>query len=779
MYLKTILVFFIFYFSNYCFSQNNKNTLLHSDFIDVLHYTIHLNITDISSEIISGNTILRIVPKQNINEINLDLQNLNVDSVKINDELIVNYIYNDTILNILTEQLSVNDTVNVNVFYNGHPQQDPSTWGGFYFQNGYAFNMGVGMQYNPHSYGRIWYPCVDDFIDKATYDFYITTSEENKAVCCGTLMETLNNENGNITYHWNLRDEIPTYLSSVAVAPYISVDGIFNGMNGEIPTYIYVKQQDSMSAVNSFVNLNPTLDTYENCFGPYVWERVGYVAVPFNSGAMEHATNIAYPRAAMNGLSNETLMAHELSHHWFGNLVTCKTPEDMWLNEGWASYCEAIFKEFIYGNYEFKKYVRKNHKEVLRAAHITDNGFRAVSGVPHEYTYSTTVYNKGSTVVHSLRGYLGDSLFFNGVENYINEFSFSSASSDDLKNSMSNFTNVDLTDFFNSWVFQGGYSHFSMDSFHTTNIGNSFEVEVFMRQKLRGKEEFANSNKIELSFFDDLWNTKTEVIEFSGEYGSQTFNLDFEPNTVIVDLNEKICDATTDEYKILKSTNSNLNFYGNYFIANVSEISDSVMLRVEHNWVAPDDFKIEIPNLIISNFRYWEIKGIFNENFISAGKFFFSKKTSGDLAHLDNNWMYNSADSLVLLYRENTNEDWQLIDFTKTGGENTGYLITDNLRKGQYTFAMWDNETYIEKIKNKTSILKIFPNPSKDKFNFEVKKIKEFKISICDTLGKIIFEKDCKNFKNRISWKAEKKGIYIVNIIVEGKKLESKKIIAN
>ena len=118
---------------------------------------------------------------------------------------------------------------------------------------------------------------------------------------------------------------------------------------------------------------------------------------------MEHATNIAYPRYAIaNGdKTSETLFAHELAHHWWGNTITCKTQEDMWLNEGWASYSERLFLEAVYGKKAYEDDIEANHHSVLQFAHVLDEAVLPVSGIGHANTYGRHVYDKGARSIIS------------------------------------------------------------------------------------------------------------------------------------------------------------------------------------------------------------------------------------------------------------------------------------------------------------------------------------------------------------------------------------------
>ncbi|OFX60303.1 MAG: hypothetical protein A2046_05715 [Bacteroidetes bacterium GWA2_30_7] len=669
---------------------NTKSYSLHSDTINVIHYEINLKFDYTNSNII-GYTDLQIKPVINgLQVVPLDLLKLTIDSITDENNLLA-YNYNDTLLVVnLINTYNTSDTFNVKVYYHGKPQTDPSGFGGFYFYSGGAYNLGVAFDGKPHNYGRVWYPCIDDFIDRSTYNCIITVTTGQTAVCGGLLISTVNNGDNTTTFHWQMQTEIPTYLSSVAAATYSLVTDTFNSINGNIPIDIYVRKADSLKAINSFINLKNTLTAYEECFGPYKWERVGYVGVPFNGGAMEHATNIAYPNFAITGnLTYETLYAHELSHHWFGDLITCSTAEDMWINEGWASYCEAIFKEKVYSKEQAKTYIRATHEKNLRYLHIEDNGFRAVYGVPHEYTYSSTVYEKGSGVAHSLRGYLGDSLFFSSIKSLLNAYSYKPISSFEMRDYLSSVSGIELNSFYNAWVFSPGFMHFSIDSFKVIPSGNEYEVIVSVKQRSRGTNFVSNDNRIEITFIDNSWVKHTELLQFSGETGIDTFYIPINPSLAILDLEEKLCDATTDNYKTLKTTGQQ-SFDKAYFIAEVVSVIDSAFLRAEYNWVEPDNFKTYHKGIYLSQEHYWKIDGLIPDNFRIKGRFSYNKTTSSSSGYLDNKLMTNSSDSLVLFYRKSPAYDWEVTSFTKSGYALYGYLIADTLKVGEYTFGIKD-----------------------------------------------------------------------------------------
>ncbi len=660
------------------------------DTIDVVHYTINLTKIDFRNQTLEGFTDLQIVLKQNgLDTILLDLIQMEVDSIWVDEIGIDSYRYDKRWIKIpLPLRYDKGTSVQVSVFYHGKPATDPA-WGGFYFSGRTAYNMGVAMRSFPHNFGRSWYPCVDNFIDKATYDYFITVDKDLTAVCSGVLEETFRNEDGTNTYHWSMKQEIPTYISSVAISDYITLHDTISGVMQPIPSSIYVFPQDSLKGIHSFKNLPKYIEHFEELFGPYRWDRIGFVTVPFRGGAMEHATNITLSQRSVDGtLRSEMLFVHELAHSWFGNLVTCQRAEDMWLNEGWASYAEAMFVEWEYGTSRFKEYVRRNHNRVLRSVHIWDEGYFPVAGIPHNLTYSSTVYNKGAGVAHTLRGYLGDGLLFRGLKEYFNAYRYRDISSTEFRDFMSNTTETDLTDFFNSWVFSPGFPHFSVDSFHVNQTASGYDIRLFLRQKLKGTDAFSFSNRVEVTFMDDHWHSHSETIDFSGERSEKNLLIPFFPSAVMVDLEEKVADATTDNYQVINSV-GDYAFDATYCVVHLDEVTDSLFLRIVHNWVLPDDFREDREGQVISRSRYWKIEGIFPGSFTARGSFIYDSDKANRSGCLDPDLQIRSKDALIMFYRENPGDDWEICDYSVVGDSISGKIMVNNLLPGEYAIGQY------------------------------------------------------------------------------------------
>ncbi len=764
-------------------SGQKSGTLL-SDTINVLNYEIHLDVSDFSNQTIAGYTVITLHSNiDNIVSIPLELLDLSIDSVRINTPgfSASAFDYDGNIITIHSATaLQKTDTIDVLVAYHGHPTIDPTGWGGFTFQSGVAFNLGVGFGSDPHNLGKTWFPCIDDFVDRASYEYFITTTNDKMAVAGGVLASSYfaNADSSKTTYQWVLDEEIPTYLASIAIANYTEVLDTIIGIDAAIPVGLYVQPQYQSLLQGSFIHLEDALHAFEARFGPYQWPRIGYVNTPV--GAMEHTANIAYPNSLINGNTDyETTMAHELAHAWFGNLITCETAEDMWINEGWASYCEAIFTEHVYGNEAYKSYVRQNHTNNLRTLQHTE-GWLPLYGIGPEHTYSSTVYDKGADMVHTMRGYLGDELFFELVKNLLADSAYNDVSSEEMRDYLSIHSGIDMTGFFDAYIFSPGWVHFSIDSMTVVPTPGLNEVTVYVRQRMKAANALAQNNRLEVTFLNDDWLSQTETILFDGATGSQTFSLPFVPSAAILDMEERIADATTDSYRVLSEPGSGT-FNNVYFKYEIINISDSALLRVEQNWIAPDGFINNHPDMILSQSRYWKVDGIFPSNFETKFKFNYNNKTGGE-GWLDDGWFPYplKADSLVLLYREGPGYEWNIIDSEKAGTSRNGYLVTEFNQKGEYTLAYKDASlAVIEESLQHKNILKVFPNPAKQQVSLSIDYPSEGAIIIYDGSGKQVHIVNKKRYQRRIKINLNSfaPGTYIVQFIAKSVKVADERLI--
>lgn len=746
---------------------------LRSDSLDIVHVKLIMDMTDVVNQQISASAELSVVSKTDgLESIDIDLEGLTVDSVA--GPNVTSFEQMSASVRVQLDPLSMDEASTIRIHYSGSPMQDASGWGGFYFSGNFSWNLGVGFEDDPHSYGRIWHPCFDNFIEKATYEFEVTTMDDRVAACNGLLLETTDNGNGTVTYYWRLDQPISSYLANVSVAPYISVEGSIDAINGSLPYQIFGRKSDSSNIIGSFQNLEAAVKRFEETYGEYRFDKVGYNLVPFNAGAMEHATNITYPIYAVNGgLGQEELMAHELAHMWWGDNVTCQTDGDMWINEGWASFSEYLFLEDVYSRERYESAMKADLREMLQFAHHREEMYRAVSGQPHEYVYGDHVYKKGALVAHNLRGYMGDEAFFSAIDQFMEQFKHSAVSSDSLEKWFSIYSGQDLSSFFRDWVFTPGYSVVILDSFYYTGSEGNFDVDLYLKQKLKGRSEFHDDVPVYYTVYDADWNKESGKLEMSGEYENQMISTSIEPHYIELYNRNELAQARTVDREIISEEGS-LNLDNMHWHVTVESVSDSALVWFEHIWSAPDLQKNwDKKPYRLSNYHYWKVSGIDIEKLEMSGRFFYDGREGGGTGYMDMDLVSEQEDSLVLLYRVNTHEDWSEYEFyTKNllGASDNGFglMELERILEGEYALANIDHTILGQTGEEMGSVIRVYPNPTNHQITFEVPGVNSnepMNLTLMDSKGVEVLKERITESKHIQDVRHLAKGIYHYSIM--------------
>jgi aminopeptidase N len=758
-----------------------------ADSIDVLHYDVHLdtivNTTAVKRIYAHTGVTLR-AAQPGLTHVQLDLMTMQVDSVWRNGQSVA-YTYNNNALRVAAPAgTQLGDTIRLQVWYQGRPHQDPS-FGGFYFSGSNVFNIGVGFTSNPVHLGRVWIPSNDNFTDRANFDFHIRAGSGLIAACNGALDSTTTHPDGSATWHWHLRENIPVYLAGMSVAPYLRLRDWYVSINGDsIPFDIYGLASDTINAKNQSQNIKDGMLAFEQRFGRYRWQRLGYVIVAMPTsltiGAMEHATNIVYPRVLLSlGQSYETIWAHEAAHAWFGNLVTTATEADMWLNEGWASYGECIFTEALYGNAAYKNYLRNTHQTVLRRARAEEGGiYQPLHGIPHAYVYGRTVYSKGMTMAHNLRYQLGDSLFFPAIQAYLNDHAFSHVSSDSLEKSLEQSSGIELTPFFDGWIKQGGTAHFRIDSFTVSNPA-PYLVRVYTRQDLRGATALTDGTRAKIRFFDANLNSQDVDVVLNGATDTFAVLLPFVPVIASLDPEEHLLDATTDNYKFLTAI-SNQGFPDTWFNAAINTIADTSYLRVVHNWVAPDTLGSELPGIVLASERFWTIEGDFPAGFSAVGTFSYNGSNNATNGLVDNSWIIGvSEDSLVLLYRPGSGHPWALAaGQSLAAGSPADRVgnISAPLAAGEYAIGYRDG--FVRRASPQAPSFTVWPNPNDGSFHVQLSApVGKFRLVVTDMEGREVHGLDSEASTLDLQLQHLPAGTYLLRLLQDGSPISTERIV--
>ena len=773
--------------------STTRATTERSDTIDLLHFNIFLTVGNGSNQTIAGYAIVDFRSKMNnISQLYLDLLDLNVDSV-IQDGQILAFDYSDstTLIVNLLNVLQENDSSSITVYYHGHPVND-GTFGGVYFSGDFAFNVGMSLDAIPHNVGRMWHPCYDNFVERASYEYHITCDSLRMALCNGNLLDSIHNNDGTVTWHWKLDETIPTFIAGFAVSKFTTVNWTFDGLNGPVPVVLGALPSDTTKMKNSFVHLQNCFNTFESHYGPYIWNKVGFNALPFDAGAMEHVGSVVYPLFACDGtLTYESLFAHELAHHWWGNQATPYDATEVWLKEGWAVFSEFLFAEGQYGEDSYHAQVRDNHAISLQYDHAFDGGYQPLSPMPLYTTFGRTTYTKSADVVYTLRTYMGDDLFFSCLTNFVQSHSFQNYKSTDLRDYLTDCSGIDLTSFFDDWVFAPGFPHFSVDSLHVVPDGSgSSVVSVYIRQRLNHAPHFYHNVPLEVTFMNSDMNSVTETVSASGPCTVYQTTLGFNPAFVCVDMKDKIEDAITDDYAVIKTVGLDLFSHGKMNITIYDVGADSAFLRIEHNFVAPDPMITSIPNLHLSQERYWKVDGIIPPAFDAKSIIFYNGSniqpaTSYNGGYLDTKLITNSEDSLVVMYRPGVSYDWQIepdVTFNYTGSHTDakGYININHLKKGEYTLAIYQHDkldsvitpvadscfTIVSVPSIETESFAIYPNPSVNSFYLKGNLKSAGKMEIFNLLGERIYSRnlDEGTINLAVDTKSFGEGIFVVKI---------------
>ena len=737
------------------FSFSAKSNEVGND-IDISHYEIHLNEFNLDEKTLDASATITLTALNDIETIELNLRSLTVTSVISEEINVKEFSQKDDVLTIsLASTLSKDSEVSITINYEGKTFNE--NWGGVHWSADYVYNLGVGFDSQPHNLGKTWFPCVDNFSDKASYDLYITIPEAMTSSCGGILSESVNNDNGTKTDHWVVSQEIPTYLMSFAFGDFVLWEETYQGIERDIPIHVYAKPNQIEKVAGTFANIKEIAAFYEDKFGPYPLNRIGYVST--NLGCMEHVDNIALASPLINGnatFDNESLIAHEMSHAWFGDKVTCATAEDMWLNEGFATFCNFYYLTELYGENVFIDYMNELIDNVILSAHQKE-GFIPLNDMPLDLTYGTTVYDKGAAVVNTMMNYLGRETFNAVMKQYIEKFAFKTASSEDLRDAVSEFSGVDMTDFFDTWVFTAGSPVYTVKSFTTKVNGDKYDVEIVMNQKHRGADHTGNSIRYELSFVDNDWNIQSEMVEWDGESATITKTLDFEPAAIFCDYDNKFADAC-HSYTYIANKTGNKEFKDARIKFVAKEISDSTLLRVEHRWVGAD-FDTSIEGFKLSPNRYWTIHRLDKGNSVINCDFQYQKNATYDAELLT-----SPNDSIVVMYRKDGAHQWESVDFSIKGNGNAGILTVENIKSGDYALGVWDEEHASLKENSSELNINIYPNPAEDKINIELKNETKGNIVITNQLGQVVKEMNIDGKELTIDIEDLTSGIYFINV---------------
>jgi aminopeptidase N len=414
---------------------------------DVINNKIELSF-DIPNKILFGNVTMTAVNNSDtLNKIYINfLDNMKVNSIKINGSNAVYERKNNYIIISSRGLVNKNDEFNIEINYEGTPQNEGFDAFAFKYIND---NIAIYNLSEP-TYAPNWWPCKDLTTDKFTLDMILTVPSELTAVSNGKLIKDSLVNIKNRLFHWSSDYPITTYLVSIAISKYDFWEEKYVSQDGAttMPVVYYSFPQYTADAKKDWASTLNMMNFYSKTFGeyPFLNDKYGMAMFGWIGGAMEHQTISSMGYTLTTGDRRyEDVVAHELVHQWFGDAISPATWKDIWLNEGFATYGEALWQEHLKGKQGLINYMRK-----------ADYGsFAGTLYNPEGFIFGATTYEKGGWTLHMLRGTVGDSTFFQILRTYYNDYKYGTATTEQFKQVCENVSGMNLNYFFDQWVYKG------------------------------------------------------------------------------------------------------------------------------------------------------------------------------------------------------------------------------------------------------------------------------------------------------------------------------------
>ena len=694
-------------------------SIARSDSFNISTYELDLDVTAYTyQQLVAHATIGLEVLDATAQDLWFDLVELAVDSIRING-VNADHTQTESQLHVALPEAGweTGTAYEIEVWYQGSPYQDPY-WGGFYFVSDYIYNLGIGLTTIPPNFGKVWYPCFDNFVERAAYTYHVTSAGGRRAHCQGTLIDETFLGGDTLTRSFELAHPITTHQSAIAVAPYVDSNYVHTGNYGDIPVRLTGKPEQINAMANKFQELGYAIDALEYWWGPYAWERVGYVLT--TDGALEIPTNIAYPQFMVGeGLvANGDLFSHELGHHWWGDLVAPTIHNHMWLKEGPAEYSSHLFVEWKDGPEEFVDVVKDNQQFVLEECHLQDNGFYPLSPMPDEEIYGRHTYYKGASIVHNLRAYLGDELFRSSMQSVIAEHYDSHMDAAIFEQTLEDITGVDMTPWFEAQVLQPGFSTWVLDS--SAHESGSNASTLFLQQKLRACENYHMAEPLDVTVWDENWNRYDTQVSANGQFDEITVEhpgIDA-PAYIALNANGKLNQGRLDfMYTITEPEGiQNLPWVEMRVGCDAMPEGDSALVRIEHHWAAPNQGPVEPYVDQLSTTHFWVVDGIWPEGTLLDARIqYYGNSPEG----LDYELYGDTEANGFLAWRPDASAPWQeCTAYEWQPGSLTngsGLFRVSELKKGQYAFAKGDVSAHVAEAA--ATGLSLWPNPTSETLN--------------------------------------------------------------
>ena len=419
----------------------------------------------------------------------LDAKGFDIHSISMNGRNL-NYEYDNQQLSIILDKVYTrHEKYKIKIDYTAKPNEGPSNGSqaitsdkGLFFINPMNENkfkpQQIWTQGETENNSR-WFPTIDKPNERCSQEVYITVENRFQTLSNGLLLSSTDNGDGTRTDYWSQALPHAPYLFMLGIGEYAVVKDEWQGKE----LMYYVEPEYAAHAEKIFNHTPEMLSFFSEILGyPYPWDKYAQIVCrDYVSGAMENTGAVVFgdfvqrtERELLDG-NNDDIVAHELFHHWFGDLVTCESWSNLTLNEGFATYSEFLWQEYKYG----KEAAERKRIDDLNGYVMTADRGGTHDLIDFEYDdkedmFDGHSYNKGSLVVHMLRNLIGDEAFFASLQKYLEDNAYTDVEAHELRLAFEDVTGMDLNWFFNQWFFSAGHPILDVEYSVDKEIGKIF-----------------------------------------------------------------------------------------------------------------------------------------------------------------------------------------------------------------------------------------------------------------------------------------------------------------
>lgn len=550
--MRKIYLLWLIVFAFYTFSSQNKDENIEKKGLinkemksyaakmaagninpNTLNYDLQYQRMDVSIDPavynISGSVTSHFKPNQTMNSIYFDLNNnMNVSQVNYHGQ-------NLTFQQLSTKELKINFTTalaanvldSLTIQYSGAP----SSVNNAFFTNIQGGTPVLSTLNEPYG-AQDWFPTKQSLNDKIErFDIKVTTPAQYNVASNGRLMSETVLGNGQKTTFWRTQYPVTAYLIALSITNFVKINDTIGNPPFPFVNYLYPSTNANIGSMANIEWTKTVMNTFENYFGSYPFRSEKYGHMEFTAGGgMEHQT-----MSSMGGWSKQ-LIAHELAHQWFGDKVTCGAWNDIWLNEGFATFGEHVaYEKLVMTNTEFLNYLLSEKNYITSSTggsvYVSDSNLGSINAIFN----GRLSYSKGGYVVRMMKWILGDTVFYQALKDYHARpnLAYNYVRTSDLNASFLTSTGKDFTEFFNDWIYGQGYPTYDIRWRQTGNqvtfkasqtqshsSVSFFEMPLPIKVTGTGGQTafFALNNTSNNQFFNETVSFPIASVQFNYEY---------------------------------------------------------------------------------------------------------------------------------------------------------------------------------------------------------------------------------------------------------------------